>query len=511
MEANAKRLARRVAGQSRVSGLAVGLLVGSMLTALFIGPGGAPATQRLSSGPDAAEPLDGGGLGVDPSAGPSAVGSVRAGREVAAGSRAPGAPNSGPASGAGPANGGSRPSGATSSDSLCGTVNTPGVRGVTDKVIKIGVGIPDVEAFGALSPDLVIGDQQADFEAHLAALRKKGVLPVCGRDIRAVYRKYNVLEPATNRSVCQGFIDTDKVFSVITDFSWGDPNCITQENKTLLVDYGNLLVKSNLEASGGRLFSLSPPLDQALRVWATYVAKKVAPGHKVGLYYYDPGDGSTTIQTSVVDVLKSYGYPPVIATTTNSPTVPNNPDDSVAVQRFVAAHVDVVLRIYTNFLDEAKRQGYRPKYVMYGSDVTKAKSGKYDPAYMDGSLGVHWFLENDIGNGKPPTPRERECIKELTDAGIKQPGRDQLEWLSSNQYCDMLWITVQGIKAAGRDVTTNRVVLGIRTIQNYVAASMSPLSFSAEKQWGANAKRIARYDKACPCWRNVTGYLPLYE
>jgi ABC-type branched-subunit amino acid transport system substrate-binding protein len=508
-----RRITPRGGSQGRIPGVAVGLLVGSMVTALVLGPGGPSASQGVAAGAGGEGPLGAGGLASSPVGVASAPGITRAGAGPQGGNTSPGAvvgPGSTVAAGAsGTANGSVQPGAASD---LCGTVNTPGTRGVTDKVIKIGVGIPDVEAFGSLSPDLVIGDQQADFEAHLAALRKKGLLPVCGRDIKAVYRKYNVLEPSLSRSVCQGFIDTDQVFSVITDFSFGDPNCITQENKTLLVDYGNLLVKANLDASGGRLFSLSPPLDQALRIWATYVAKKVAPTHKkVGLYYYDPGDGDTTIQTSVIDVLKSNGYPPVIATTSNSPTTPNDPNDSVAVQRFKAAGVDVVLRIYTNFVDEAKRQGYRPQYVMYGSDVTKAKSGKYDPAYMDGSLGVHWFLENDIGNGKPPTPREQECIKDLTDAGIKKPGRDQLEWLSSNQYCDLLWITLQGIRAAGRNVTTNRVVLGIRTVKNYAAASMSPLSFSAEKQWGANLKRIARYDKDCPCWRNITGFLPLYE
>jgi hypothetical protein len=511
MNDDASRITRRVAGPNRVSGIAVGLLVGSMLTALLLGPGGSggsPSSQDVLSGTGGAAPLTGGPLTSNPTGGTPVPGAVASGSTGTASGPGTGAPGSAPIAGAGRGAGASGP--LAGSTDMCGTVNTPGTRGVTATKIRIGVGIPDVEAFGALSDDLIIGDQQAHFEAHLKGLRRKGLLPVCGRDIEPVYRKYIVLEPAASRSVCQGFINDDKVFSVITGFSFGDPNCITQENKTLLVDYGNLVAKSNYEASGGRLFGTSPPLDQALRIWATYVAKNIAPGHKIGLYYYDAIDNNNQVQTSVVNVLKSHGATPVIATTSNSPTVPNNPDDSVAVQRFVAADVDVVLRIYTNFIDEAKRQGYRPRYVMYGSDVTKAKSDYDDPAYMDGSLGVHWSLENDIGNKKPPTPRQRECIKEATDAGIKEPGRDQLEYLSSNQYCDLLHITVHGIMAAGRNVTTDRVVLGIRTLQNYAAASAAPLSFSAQKQWGVNSKRIARYDKACPCWRNITGFTPLF-
>src|SRR3981081_4267881 len=89
---------------------------------------------------------------------------------------------------------GTADSGAGGVSPACSELATPNVRGVTDTTVKIGVGLVDIKAFEpVLGEQAAFGDQERHFQIHLDALRKKGVLPICGRDIVPGFRTSTIL------------------------------------------------------------------------------------------------------------------------------------------------------------------------------------------------------------------------------------------------------------------------------------------------------------------------------
>jgi ABC-type branched-subunit amino acid transport system substrate-binding protein len=491
--------------------VAVGLLAGSMLTALVTAGGGATVPTKagvVAASPAAVGSADGAG---------AITGSTVTGGPGADPRSASSAPDGGTASGQ---SGAAAPPGpAPAAASVCAGSPATGVGGVTNEKVKIGVGIPDIAIFyPVLGPSANIGDQQAHFRAHLDAMRKRGQLPVCGRDIEPVFRTYNILDPAQSRAVCQGFVNDDKVFAVLTQFAFRDANCVTQENKTVLIDDGVGSTLANFDAAGGRFFTVhSPPIEVQYQAYATWVATTLAATHKVGVYYStSTPELEQQAKKYIVDVLKRHGVDPVIATTSNAdPTVAvtggADPNDAVAVQRFRAEGVTLVMRsMSTGFFEEARRQGYRPLFVMSGTEVNDATSGPYNPEYMDGSLGIYFDNVGKLGAGEPLDPRADECLRDLEAAGIKRP--ENPEWAEATASmlgCDLLDSLVWGLRAAGRNLTSDRLALGIQTAD--LPASLVPaLRFSPTKHFGTVQNRQGRYHKDCACWLQDGSWRPLY-
>ncbi|MDQ1537279.1 MAG: branched-chain amino acid transport system substrate-binding protein, partial [Actinomycetota bacterium] len=260
--------------------LSAGLLVGALVTALLVG--GTKAQLATVSG-------DGAGNGVDGAAQTAAPGTGLPSTGPGGGPTRPGGGLQGAAStGAGPAQGTSghgEPQKAFGID--CAKLQTPGIRGVTPTTIKIGVGLADLAALEPLYGDAVhFGPQDKIFDAVFKGAVAQGGLP-CGRRIVPVYQKYQVLTESQSRAVCQSFINDDKVFAVITTFSFRDPLCVTQENKTFLIDEGYQIYQTQVTQSGGRLFSLHPPVDLWYRIWTNWVISRIKnqPGVKLGVYY----------------------------------------------------------------------------------------------------------------------------------------------------------------------------------------------------------------------------------
>jgi ABC-type branched-subunit amino acid transport system substrate-binding protein len=380
---------------------------------------------------------------------------------------------------------------------------------VTDTTVKIGVGLVDIKAFEpVLGEQAAFGDQERHFQIHLDALRKQGVLPICGRDIVPVFRTYSILDPSQSRSVCQAFINDDQVFAVLTQFAFGDPNCVTQENKTVLIDHGLNTTLDNFAASGGRLYGLHPPLEEAWRIWGTWAATEVIQGRTVGVYYNNSQAGTDErVKTGLIDVLRAHGVDPVIATSDSNisatAALAADPNDLIAVQRFRAAGVQVVMRINTAFAGEAQRQGYRPLYLQYGTGAKDATSGNYDPAYMDGTLGVQWDQAGEAAGGEPLSDRAESCMKDLDEAGMARPHREWAESDGSLLACDLPDVLTTAMKAAGTNLTSDRLALGIQQIKNMPTSLVAPLTFGPDKHWGINEDRNNQYFGDCKCWKNI--------
>src|SRR5947207_13450937 len=103
-------------------------------------------------------------------------------------------------------------------------------------------------------------------------MRKAKLLPICGRDIAPVYRKFDVLDPSQSRAACVGFADEDKVFAVVTLFGFSGAECVTVEKKLFLLDAGNALTEPDYRASPLLFWEDAPlePTKDAMTSWSIH-------------------------------------------------------------------------------------------------------------------------------------------------------------------------------------------------------------------------------------------------
>ena len=345
--------------------------------------------------------------------------------------------------------------------------------------------------------------------AALDAMRKRGLLPVCGRDIVPVFRKYLILDPTAARAVCQGFINDDQVFAVVTQFAFGDANCVTQENKTFLLDLGYGLLQQNYNVGGGRLFGLEPVENASLRIAANMaLRKKILDGKRVGVYYNNrDADNDQMVKESLIAPLQAAGADPVVVTSNTDASVAAqaDPNDAVAVQRFKVDGVNVIflLNSPSNFTKQAKQQDLKATYIAYGPGATDVTAASNDPEAYDGAYGVTWEYLNLVNSGEAPPPTSIECIRHLTDAGHARPHPEWGEWNASNLSCDLAKVIVAALSAAGRNLTTESLVHGMETIRDLPTAFVTNQTFTPNKHWGVTRNRVFRFHGDCKCWKTA--------
>lgn len=492
-----------------VVGTVVGLLVGALLTAMLVGG----AEEQVATGERSTGALDSRsatitGAGQATSSGAAAAapdatvagdgaGATVAGRDATGGE--PGA--AGPAAPGGPD---------------CSLLQTEGVRGVTDTSIKIGVGLADLTVLEpVLGEPAKLGPQEEIFEAVLQGMRDEGQLPICGRDIEAVYQRYQVLEESSSRAVCQSFVNDHEVFAVVTSFSFLDPLCVTKENQTFLLDHGLFISQPQMDESGGRLFTLHPPVEVSYEIWTNWaIARHLsAAGAKVGVYYNNSEpDSVRQAEDHIIALLKAAGIQPVVHTTDSGPetVATGDPNDSGAALRFKQEGVTHVMLVNTTLMEAADRQGYRPMYLFKGADAKDSNSGDFIPEHADGAMGIHWDQSNDHARGVPPTAQAEKCMGYAVAAGIPRPREEWAQWNLTMLACDSLGILTYGLGRAGSDLTTDRLVLGLRTLGSWTSHLVGNGGYSESKQWLISENQEARYHGDCACWKNVSTWEPLF-
>ena len=108
-------------------------------------------------------------------------------------------------------------------------------RGVTATAVKIGVANLDSSDLAPVCPRCSngAGAQGAVSNALHAAWHRDGLLPIHGRDITFVNRRYMVLSPEEQRQACVAFAQQDKVFAAVDDnqSSAATTQCLAQEFK----------------------------------------------------------------------------------------------------------------------------------------------------------------------------------------------------------------------------------------------------------------------------------------
>jgi hypothetical protein len=256
-------------------------------------------------------------------------------------------------------------------------------------------------------------------------------------------------------------------------------------------------------------------VDLWYRIWTNWVIARMAkqPGAKLGVYYNTSNPKRLeVVENEILKVLRANGIQPVIATSDSGAEtlVTGDPNDAGAVLKFKNEKVTHVMMSVENFMKEAQRQNYHPQYFFAGTDAEDAGSGRFDPDNGNGAQGLIWDRVNNISRGEKPTADQERCIGYATKAGIARPREEYGQWLLTMMACDSLGILVRGIQAAGSNLTTTRLVLGVRTINQWTGHYVVGGGYTDSKNWLIDQNRESQYYKACGCWKSKGPWQPLF-
>jgi hypothetical protein len=501
----------------------VGVLLGVLSLAVFLphhpteirteagATGGAVAASGADAGSSAATPT---AAGAAPSAAAAAGDTAVAG---AAGSGAVAAAGGGKAAGgsatAAPG-GGSAAAGPAGSAASAGAPAATG-RGVTASSVTIGVALLDLGAIRNLGPMFDNGDRRGHFESILAEWRRTHVIPVAGRDVKFVYRTYDVLDASSQRAACVGLIQDEKVFAVIadSDFLQGS-ECVAREFHTPLLE-ADAVADEVYARSAPNLFTLQMSVSRLMRNWVDWAdSRKLLQGHKIGLYYLDTPDDHHLVDTTIKPELGRLHHSLAAEAVTAHSL--GGPEDALAVQRFRAAGVDVALLLTSKagFMQQATAQGYKPSYLDndYLSGTTNTATSTYPAAQYDGTYGISGLRYGEWKSGIPSTPEAAACQEAYQRASGKRIDGNsrEAEWVALNKGCDDGRVFLLALQRAGAGLTPATFVSGLESIKGLHMGMFPDLTFAPGKHHGIDAQRTLQWHADCSCWRVVTPFGPLW-
>lgn len=442
--------------------------------------------EEGSSGEAAA--LDGGG--------DSAGGSSASGRGTTSGRRS-GGTSGGPGSGGGPGGGG-------------GSTSAGGgpARGVTDTKMRIGVALPDIEAFGAIDEDFDVGDQRAQMEAVLDGWRKDKTLPVHGRDIEFVYESFNILDPNEKVAACNRLIKDHRVFAVLAGrFFEAGADCVADRFDTPVVSVSSAL--DDFYARGAPfLFTLRTPWTKLFRNWVAWAdANGHFAGRTVGLFF--ESEVKPSVEAGIKHEMAKRKIP-IAAEVEAAGAGIGTSQDQVAVQRFQSRGVDLVMFVAggtsaINFMTFAESQGYRPKYIDtdYGEHTTDAAAGAYPANQYDGTHAMTGTRVGEVAARLPLPAETTDCVDDYerfsgADVGPRSP--ESAEYGSVLIACDLADVMIRGLTAAGRGVNSASLIAGLESIRNMPLAVHGNLSYGPDRHWGVEEQRSVQWQRGCTCW-----------
>lgn len=383
--------------------------------------------------------------------------------------------------------------------------------------LLIGVPVPDLSVVRSLGPAYDLGPIEKEYEAVAAAYRRRHQLPVAGRDIRFVFRTFDVLDDSDQRRVCTQLVDDDHVFAVVPALLFAAGAQCTSGEKRVPTVSGDLFTQQELRAAAPQLFSVSAELGRLLRHQADWmIANGLVKGHRVGLYYSSvPDTAAKLVRDQFIATLKARGYDLAAEVTTSDGTA-GGPTDAVAVQRFRSAKVDVALLLVSplaksNFLQSAQTQRYFPVQVTndWALDTSTTGAGTYPKQAFDGAWGMTSYRNGEIEAGIV-TPRTAQCLADYRAAtGRPQPDPHSGELPAVLGICDVMDVLLAGLQAAGPDLSQQALLAGLPHVTGLSLAGSPTASFTAGTYDGLNSVRTIRWHADCTCWKAVGAFQEL--
>ncbi len=506
-----------------VAGLGVGVLVAALLIPVVQD---ADVTTLARAQRDDGARNQAATRGAGPTGGGRTDGSAGAGDAVPAELEGPAASDQEPAGG--PPAGGTGPSGEGVSGARGGSERSGGggsgdassnaVRGVSDERIKIGVALPDIEDFGAVSEEFDIGDAKEQMEAILDGWRREGRLPVHGRDIQFIYREFSILNSDEKIAACNGFIKDDEVFAVIAGRFFGEgAECVTARFETPLVTLNSTL-ESTYQRGAPFYFTVRPSWERLFGNWVAWADRNGHfEGRTIGLFYEEEIDPA--IEEGIRNEMEARGYT-IEEEVAASGSGIGSSQDQVAVQQFRQNGVDLAVLVVggtsaINFMNFAEQQGYRPEYLGmdYGEHTTDAAASAFPPEQYDGTFAMSATRIGEIAAGFPLPEETRHCVSNYERFSGEEIGHESPESAEYNNIlmsCDLAEPMLAGISDAGRDLTFLGLVSGLEAIDGQPLAGHGDLGFEAGRHDGVTSGRSIQWTAECECWhaadRDFTGF-----
>jgi hypothetical protein len=242
-------------------------------------------------------------------------------------------------------------------------------------------------------------------------------------------------------------------------------------------------------------------------------------GKKIGLYYAQDGLQPQLVDRSVRPTLSRLGYKLAAEATTSANDTNGGPEDAVAVQRFRAANVDLVLLMTskTGFLQAANAQAYKPTFIdsdfLYGtSDVT---TSTYPAGEWDGTFAITTTHRGEPAAGIGLNAAQEACLRNyerFAGSSVARPGKTGHEaavFAYILTACDEGNLLLDAMRAAGPNLNAASVVAALEGVRNRQLLRYSAISFSPTRHDGEDTGRTLLWRASCTCYVAQGDFSPL--
>lgn len=531
---NGVEVSAGVAQGAGSTGPGLGLGPGAAAT----GSGGVPLTLGTTGGTSA----NGSTTGVGSAPGGISSGSVGtgggAGSSGTGGSVTAGSPTGGAAASSGtggsvtagsPTGGGAGPNGTAGSVTTgSGTGGSTGSKltatdvGVSASTVKVGFLILDVGGLGSLGASVGVDDtqEQAAYQSYVDDINARGGID--GRKIVPYYVKYNVLSTSTGNQgqytgpeACRTLTEQDQVFGVVGFLDPTDTLCVTQTNRTVMMNTSPDNTTAMFQQSSGRLLALFPRSDRMMVDWVAMLDRAgFLAGKKIGILdgaTFDPG---YVVAQNLAAVLKQDGHTVTRISELSGDVAESSSQASLEASQQAAAGTQVMLILTAittaqTFAQDAQNQGDKFAYAVsdFASDGGDPVSQM--PQSFDGALGV---TSPDLGghvdhSGWSPSPTATMCSQVYQKhTGQATPAYGTNAYALTMQICDSTYFFAKVAAAAGDDLTRASMAAATARVGSFPSGYMYAGSFAAGKPDYSDYFRLERYDHTCNCWRPDGGW-----
>jgi hypothetical protein len=232
-------------------------------------------------------------------------------------------------------------------------------------------------------------------------------------------------------------------------------------------------------------------------------------GHKVGVYYPNDPASQQLVDEGLKTALHQVGSSLSAEATTADAN--GGPEDVLAVQRFKAAGVDLVVLMTSDlgFLQQADAQGYHPHYI--GSDyngyTTYLNAENFPADQFDGSPAVTVTDRGALAIGDGPSPAAQQCLSDYNRSSgdhYSAPaagGHETAAYVYVMLACDEGSLLMKALEGGGRNLTTASFLSALEGIHGQPMDYFPTVTFGSSRYEGVDQERTVVWHASCKCWQ----------
>ncbi len=398
-------------------------------------------------------------------------------------------------------------------DEADASADEPPTTTVPSQIVRIGVAFPDLAAFAVLNPEFGIGDPEAQALAVVDQWAREGLLPA-GIGVELVFGKYNIISDSAKLGVCTSLAQDSEVFAAVSSVSFTvGAECLATRFEIPVIDADGA-PPSLYQRGAPWFFSLRADHGKLLRSYVQWAIDNGMFDGNVGVYYetrLDEGVDEMREQVAAAGL-------EIASETATSGEGVGSPEDPIAVQRFIADDVDLVLPIIggsslAGVLGFSESQGFRPMYLStdYGEQTADIQAKTLPPEQYDGAMAVTMKRVGEVAAGMVNEQAEA-CLanyERYSGTDIERRAPESGEYGSILRTCDLLSLVLAGLHGAADDLTKENFVDALENSGDFTPAGVAPGSFGPGDHSLVDHYRAIRWDAGCPCWLAVSDFTPL--